>query len=113
MCSVNKDDEPFEPAAVAVARERVSTVCSLCASVETLLAPQIKLTPWTCKVGVRRSGSSRRDPGFAVTAVPYHGGGGSGRFLFTLPYGSSAEHSCPDGVGRSPALAVSPHTLPW
>ena len=53
MCSVNKDDEPFEPAAVAVARKRVSTVCSLWMSVETLLAPQIKLTAWTCKLDVR------------------------------------------------------------
>ena len=53
MCSVNKDDEPFEPAAAAVARERVSTVCSLWMSVETHLVPQIKLTAWTCKLGVR------------------------------------------------------------
>ena len=53
MWSVNNDDEPFEDAAVAVARECVPIVCSLWMSVETFLAPQIKLTPWTCKVGVR------------------------------------------------------------
>ena len=44
MRSVDKDDEPFETAAVAVARERVSTVCSLWTSVETHQVPQIKLT---------------------------------------------------------------------
>ena len=53
MWSVNKDDEPFEPAAVAVARECVPIVCSLWMSVETLLALKIKLTAWTCKLGVR------------------------------------------------------------
>ena len=53
MRSVDKDDEPFETAAVAVARERVSTVCSLWTSVETHQVPQIKLTAWTCKLGVR------------------------------------------------------------
>ena len=53
MCSVNNDDEPFETAAVSVARKHVATECSMWASVETLLALQIKLTPWTCKVGVR------------------------------------------------------------
>ena len=53
MWSVNNDDEPFEAAAVAVARKHVATECSMWASVETLMAPQIKLTPWTCNVGVR------------------------------------------------------------
>ena len=53
MWSVNKDDEPFEPAASAVARECVSIVYSLWMSVETLLALKIKLTAWTCKLGVR------------------------------------------------------------
>ena len=49
MWSVNNDDEPFEAAAVAVARKHVATECSMWASVETLMAPQIKLTPWTWK----------------------------------------------------------------
>ena len=53
MWSVNNDDEPFEPAALAVAWECVSIVCSLWVSVKTLLALQIKLTAWTCKLGGR------------------------------------------------------------
>ena len=53
MMSVKNDDEPFKTAAVAVARERVATARSMWASVETHLAPQIKLTAWTCKLGVR------------------------------------------------------------
>ena len=53
MMSVKKDDEPFKSAAAAVARERVATARSMWASVEARLALQIKLTPWTCKLGVR------------------------------------------------------------
>ena len=53
MMSVKNDDEPFKTAAVAVARERVATARSMWASVETHLVPQIKLTAWTCKLGVR------------------------------------------------------------
>ena len=44
MSSVKNDDEPFETAAVAVAREQMATACSMWASVEARLMLQIKLT---------------------------------------------------------------------
>ena len=47
--SVNNDDEPFKTAAVAVAREQMTTARSMWASEESRLALQIKLMSWTCK----------------------------------------------------------------
>ena len=58
MCSVNNDDEPFETAAVSVARKHVATECSMWASVKAHLVLQIKLTAWICKLGVRGRATS-------------------------------------------------------
>ena len=44
MRLVNIDDEPFEAAPVAAAREQMTTACSMWASVEPRLVLQIKLT---------------------------------------------------------------------
>ena len=46
MRLVNIDDEPFEAAPVAAAREQMTTACSMWASVEPRLVLQIKLTAW-------------------------------------------------------------------
>ena len=46
MRLVNIDDEPFEAAAVAAAREQMTTACSMWASEEPRLGLQIKLTAW-------------------------------------------------------------------
>ena len=46
MRLVNIDDEPFEAAPVAAAREQMTTACSIWASVEPRLVLQIKLTAW-------------------------------------------------------------------
>ena len=46
MRLVNIDDEPFEAAPVAAAREQMTTACSTWASVEPRLVLQIKLTAW-------------------------------------------------------------------
>ena len=54
MWPVRIDDEPFEMAALAAAREQMTTApCSMWASVEARLALQIKLTAWTWKLGGR------------------------------------------------------------
>ena len=50
---MKSDDEPLETASAAVAPEHVATVCSMWASVKAHLVLQIKLTAWTCKLGVR------------------------------------------------------------
>ena len=47
MRLVNIDDEPFEAAPVAAAREQMTTACSMWASVEPRLVLQIKLTAWS------------------------------------------------------------------
>ena len=46
MRLVNIDDEPFEAAPIAAAREQMTTACSMWASVEPRLVLQIKLTAW-------------------------------------------------------------------
>ena len=59
MWSVKNDEESLETAAVAAARERVVTACSMWASVEARLALQIKLTAWTCKARRPRTAGSQ------------------------------------------------------
>ena len=51
MRLVNIDDEPFEAAPVAAAREQMTTACSMWASVEPRLVLQIKLTAWPALLG--------------------------------------------------------------
>ena len=71
MMSVKNDDEPFDSAAVAAAREQMLTTCNVPASAAPVLGAQTTWRHWSCSARRRRrpapAGAAKRRTTSLVT----------------------------------------------